>query len=46
MRIIILTYPEDLTMRYNNTQLPLHDAVARDPPLNSRNIASNAGYNK
>jgi len=35
MRIISLIYPEGLTVRYNDTQLPLHDAVARDPPLNS-----------
>jgi len=31
-------YPEGLTIRYNNTQLQLHGAVARDPPLNSRII--------
>jgi len=38
MRIIILTYPEGVTIRYNDTQLPLYDAVARDSPLNSRII--------
>jgi len=34
MRIIILMYPEGLTIRYNDTQLPLHYAVAQDLPLN------------
>jgi len=38
MKIIILTYPEGLSMRYNKTQLSLHDAVAKHLPLDSRII--------